>query len=430
MNEEFFKLTGVTIDLIIGLGISIGIGLLIGLERQFNKVVKENEEQLGGIRTYTMLSMLGFLSAFLASEFGQWLFAVSLFCMFAFLGVVYIQLSEKQDNRGSTSEIAAIITFLLGAVVFLKYILLALIVMVVVLVLLAFKPTLHSFVRKLTSEELRAIIQFVIMSALVLPFLPDKNFGPYDLWNLKEIWKMVVLVSGTSLVGYLVAKIVGSKGTLLAGMVGGLVSSTSVALTFSRKSREASGASSFYFAMGILSACTIMFPRILFEVYVVNPRLATQLWVPVLILSVAGFGSAFLIYKIKKGKAGTQDLVLKNPLEFSTAIKFALFYAGIQWLVKFSSEKFGDNGTYVAGALSGITDVDAITLSMAKMATDNSSALLAINTILIAALSNTIVKFIIVLSLGSMDLRKTAIIGFSSIFFAGVGYFIYDLFNK
>ena len=203
------------------------------------------------------------------------------------------------------------------------------------------------------------------------------------------------------------------------------MSSTSVSLTFSRKSRSVSGAASFYFAMGILSACTIMFPRILFEVYVVNPALANQLWLAILLLSVAGFGAAFLIYKIKKGRTDNQDLVLKNPLEFSTAIKFALLYAGIQWLVKYSSEKFGDQGTYIAGALSGITDVDAITLSMAKLAADTNNPSIAINTILIAALSNTIVKFIIVLSIGSSELRKTVIIGFSSIFAAGLAYFLF-----
>jgi uncharacterized membrane protein (DUF4010 family) len=315
---------------------------------------------------------------------------------------------------------------MLGALVFFKFILFALIIMVVLLLLLVFKPGLHGFVKKLTKEELHAIILFVIMSALVIPFLPDKNFGPYGLWNLREIWKMVVLVSGTSLVGYMIAKILGNKGTVLAGIVGGLVSSTSVALTFSRRSKLSAGPSSFFYAMGIISACTIMFPRILFEVYVVNRELAKELWIPVILISVAGFAAAFLIYKIKKGKADGENLPLKNPLDLKTAIKFALFFAGIQWLVKFANDKFGDNGTYLAGAISGITDVDAITLSMAKMGSGD-QADLAINTILIAALSNTLVKFIIVMVLGSVQLRKTAFIGFCAIFFTGLGYFLYRL---
>ena len=133
---------------------------------------------------------------------------------------------------------------------------------------------------------------------------------------------MVVLVSGTSLVGYMIAKLLGNKGTLVAGIVGGLVSSTSVALTFARRSKLASsGSSSLFYAMGIISACTIMFPRILFEVYVVNPALSQQLWLPVILVSIAGFVAALFIYKIKKAKADAESLPLKNPLDFITAIK-------------------------------------------------------------------------------------------------------------
>jgi uncharacterized membrane protein (DUF4010 family) len=428
MNEDFAKITGFTMDHLIGFLISVGIGFLIGLERQFTKEVNEKEEQFAGIRTYTMVSIFGYLAAFLSAQFGAWLFGIILSGFFVFVIVSYFQIARTPGNRGGTSEIATIITFLLGALVFLKFILFALIIMVFLLILLVFKPTLHGFVKKLNREEVHAIILFVIMSALVIPFLPDDNFGPYDLWNLKEIWKMVILVSGTSLVGYMIAKILGNKGTLWAGLIGGLVSSTSVSLTFSRRSKlSKSDAASFFYAMGIISACTIMFPRILFEVYVVNRALAQQLWIPVILVTIAGFGAAFLIYKIKKGKADSESLPLKNPLDLSTAIKFALFFAGIQWLVKFCSERFGDNGTYFAGAISGITDVDAITLSMAKMASGGEHSVLAINTILLAALSNTLVKFIIVMTLGSVQLRKTAFIGFCAIFLTGLAYFCYNI---
>ncbi|HEX8334778.1 MAG TPA: MgtC/SapB family protein [Segetibacter sp.] len=427
MDEEFSKLSTFTIELITRFAISVGIGFLIGLERQFSKEVKENEEQFAGVRTFTLVCIFGFLSAFLASALGAWLFGVAFICLLALVIVSYLRLSTEPGNKGGTSEITTILTFLLGAMVFLNYILFALIVMAVMLLLLAFKPMLHGFVDKLNRKELIAIIQFVIMSALVIPFLPDDDFGPYGLWNLKEIWKMVILVSGTSLVGYMIAKMVGNKGTLLAGIVGGLVSSTSVALTFSRRSKQASGASSFFYAMGIISACTIMFPRILFEVFVVNQNLAKQLWLPILIITLAGFGAAFFIYKLKKGKTDSGDLALKNPLNFSTAIKFALLYAGIQLLVKFCSETFGDNGTYLAGAISGITDVDAITLSMAKVARGSTDSTLAINTILLAALSNTLVKFIITMTVGSVDLRKPAMIGFGCIFLAGLACFGYLL---
>jgi uncharacterized membrane protein (DUF4010 family) len=217
MDEELSKLSGFTMDHLIGFLISVGIGFLIGLERQFSKEVKEKEEQFAGVRTYTMVSIFGYLAAFLAATYGPWLLGVILSGLFVFVIVSYIQLSKTPGNRGGTSEIATIITFLLGVLVFQKAILFALIIMVFLLLLLVFKPSLHGFIKKLTREELHAIILFVIMSALVIPFLPDDNFGPYDLWNLKEIWKMVILVSGTSLVGYMIAKILGNKGTLWHG---------------------------------------------------------------------------------------------------------------------------------------------------------------------------------------------------------------------
>ena len=341
MNEEFEKMTGFSLDLLIGFGIAVGIGFLIGLERQFSKQVKEKEEQFAGVRTFTMISIFGFLSAFLSREFGNWMIALSLFGLFSLIIVSYFQLSKAPGNKGGTSEIAAVITFLLVRWRFLQFILFALLIMVVLLLLLAYKPSLHLFIKKLKQEELYAIIQFVVMSAIILPFLPDKNFGPYDLWNLRDIWKMVVLVCGVSLVGYMVAKIIGDTGTLVAGIVGGLVSSTSVALTFSRRSKESAAGAAFFLAMGIIGACTIMFPRILFEVYVVNSNLAKQLWLPIGLITVAGLGSALLMYKFHKGKSDSGELELKNPLNFGTAIKFALLYAGIQWLVKFCSEEFG-----------------------------------------------------------------------------------------
>ena len=425
MDNVSSHLSDLNTDHLIGLAISIGIGFLIGMERQFSKEAQEHQEQFAGLRTFTMVAIFGFISAVLSSMMAAWIFGATLVCVFAFVIASYLQLSKKPGNKGATSEFALLITFVLGGLVFLGMVLFALIVMVVMLLLLTFKPTLHLFVEKLKRQELLAIILFVVMSALVIPFLPDDNFGPYDLWNLKEIWQMVVLVSGTSLVGYMIAKFMGERGTMIAGLVGGIVSSTSVALTFSRKSMEtASASSSFYYAMGIISACTIMFPRVLFEVYVVNTELFLQLWIPILVISLAGFGSAVLVYTFRKGKPGSDGLILKNPLDLATAIKFAMLYAAIQWLVKYGGENFGNNGTYIAGAISGITDMDAITLSMAKMAKAGGDSAIAINTILIAALTNTLVKFMIVLSVGSIELRKTAFFGFCAIFLTGLAYFL------
>lgn len=426
--NELTNITDEMVSYLVRLAICIGIGFLIGLERTFSKKHNKEEEEFAGLRTHTLIAIFGFLAALLSRFTGLWFLGIAFGGMVAFVIVSYIRLSSSGGSTGGTSEIAAILTFLLGVLVFYNSVLLALIITVVVLLLLTYKPSLHLFVHKLSQEELRAIIKFVIISALVIPFLPADNFGPYDLWNLKDIWKMVILVSGTSLIGYLIAKLLGNKGTMAAGLVGGLVSSTAVALTFSKRSKESTGDNgAFYYAMAIISACTVMFPRILFEVFVVNPQLSLQLWIPIAAITAAGFGGAYFIYKKRRGTKEDSSLPLENPLNFWTAIKFALFFAAVMLLVQYSSENFGDKGTYVAGALSGITDVDAITLSMAKRANNSGNDAVAINTILLAALSNTMVKFGIVVALGSRQLLKTAAIGFIAIFATGLGFFIYFL---
>lgn len=429
MDEQFTTISGTTTEYLIRLAISIGIGFLIGLERSYSQKKNEEEEEFAGLRTFTLVSVMGFLSALLTTFTGMWLLGVTLGGMIAFVIFSYYRLSAASGGAGGTTEIATILTFMLGVLVFFELILLALAITVVILLLLAFKPSLHLFVKKLSKQELVAIIQFLIISALILPFLPDENFGPYNLWNLKDIWKMVILVSGTSLVGYIIAKIIGNKGTMVAGIVGGLVSSTAVALTFSKQSKQDAGDNgAFYYAIAIISACTIMFPRVLFEVYVINPQLAQQLWLPITVISLTGFGAAFIIYKRHHEQKDNGSVPLKNPLNFGTALKFALFFAGIMLLVRYSSENFGEKGTYIAGAIAGITDVDAITLSMAKAAKNTASSSVAINTILLASLSNTLVKFCIVLALGSSDLLKISFIGFAAIFSAGLGFLLFYLF--
>lgn len=429
MDDKLISLSDDTAGYLIRLAITVGIGFLIGLERTFSNLgQKQPDEAFAGIRTFTLIGVFGYLSALLAGLTAAWLLGVAFLGLMAFVIVSYYRLSASANSTGGTTEFAAILTFLLGVLVFYNLILLALIITVTVLLLLTYKPSLHLFVRKLSKQELLAIIKFIIISALVIPFLPSSNFGPYSVWNLQDIWKMVILVSGTSLIGYLVAKFVGNKGTMLSGMVGGLVSSTAVSLTFSRRSKTGDHQSAdFYYAMGILSACTIMFPRILFEVFVVNSQLAQQLWIPITAISLAGFGAAFYLYKRHHEKEETETLPLKNPLNFGTAVKFALFFAAVLLLVKYSSENFGDKGTYIAGAISGVTDVDAITLSMAKLAKNSGDNAVAINTILLAALSNTLVKFCIVLALGSRSLLKISAPGFLAVFLTGGGFFLFYL---
>lgn len=395
-----------------------GIGFLIGLEREFAKRVRERdpdqtpeqEKQFAGLRTFTLIALLGFLAALSAHSLGGWFFGIILTGFIALLVTSYIA-SIRRGDIGATSEITALITFLLGGLAYEGHLLFIIIVAVLVLLLLSFKLPLHRFVSMLTEQEVRAIIEFVIISVLVLPFLPNESYGPNGTWNPKEIWSMVILVSGISLVGYLLAKVMGShRGTLLAGVIGGLASSTAVALSFARKGHDGKHPSR-PLALGIIAAAAIMFLRVLLELYVVNRSLALVLTVPLVLIAATGLLTAWWMQRSAPDQRETQP-ALTNPLNFRVALQFAVLYALVRWLVVWADERFGHAGTYLAGALAGITDVDAITLSMARMAQRPEWTTQAMVTILIAATVNTLVKFTIVLVVGGPALRRLVTPGF------------------
>ncbi len=400
-------------ELLLGLIISLALGFLLGLEREYAKRVVDKEEQFAGVRTYTFIALFGFLCAYLSQRFGDWLFITGLLSLIAVVIATYV-MTAKSGSFGITTELSGILAYIIGALVFEGDILLAVIVTVVITSLLSLKLKLHSFIATLTPEEIRAFIQFVIISAVVLPFLPDEPFGPNGVWNLYDIWTMVVLVAGISLAGYLLAKILGArKGTLLAGIVGGLVSSTAVTLSVARRTREHPTASHIVAAVSIIAATAIMYPRILLETWVVNRYLALQLALPVAFITFVALGTAYFIHR-KGGKETTVEVPTKNPLNFSVAIQFALIYMAVLWLMDLASAHYSAQGLYIGSLIFGATDMDAITLSIARKP-GISETLQGMTAVLLATLSNTVMKFLIVVFFGGKSLRKWVALGFGAI---------------
>ncbi len=409
-------MTGELQELLVRLIISLALGFLIGLEREYAKRVVDKEEQFAGVRSYTFIALFGFLSAFLSQHFGDWLFVTGLVGLIAMVIATYV-MTAKSGSYGITTELSGILAYIIGALVFEGEILLSVIVTVVITSLLSLKMKLHSFIATLTPEEIRAFIQFVIISAVVLPFLPDEPFGPNGVWNLHEIWTMVILVTGISLAGYLLAKILGArKGTLLAGIVGGLVSSTAVALSVSRRTREHPNASHVIGAVSIIAATAVLYPRILLETWVVNRHLALQLVLPIAFITLVALGAAFLIHR-KGGKETAVEVPTKNPLNFSVAIQFGLAYMAVLWLMDLVSAQYSAQGLYIGSLIFGATDMDAITLSIAGKP-GIADTLRGMTAVLLATLSNTVMKFLIVVFFGDKSLRKWVGLGFGAIFLA------------
>ena len=416
--QELDLIEGGYQSLLARLLISAGIGLLIGTEREYSHRVVEKEESFAGVRTYTFIGLFGFLAAFLGERIGGWILIAALLGFVTLVIVTYV-MTARSGSFGITSELSAILTFLLGVLVFDGHILFAILVAVIVTGLLSLKFKLHRLIATFTPEDIRAIIQFVIISALVMPFLPEENFGPRDVWNLREIWTMVILVTGIGLAGYLLSKIVGTKkGTLLTGILGGLVSSTATTLGFSKQARAKTGASQMLATVSIIAATATLYPRILLETWAVNRDLAMQMLAPIMFITLVAFGIAYAVHR-REGSAKVAEVPLTNPLNFTVALQFALIYMAVQWLMSLASERYHAEGLYMASMVFGATDMDAITLSIARKNLDPES-LQGVTAVLLATLSNTVMKYLIVVFFGDRVLRKYVGIGFGAIFIATV----------
>ncbi|MDH5176079.1 MAG: DUF4010 domain-containing protein, partial [Gammaproteobacteria bacterium] len=329
---------------------------------------------------------------------------------------------SSPDSVGLTTEISAIATFLLGALAAHGQRELTVGLGVVIAAVLAYKQPLHVFVGKLGTDDVYAVLRLLLATFIVLPLLPDEPLDPWDALNPQSLWLLVLLISGLSLVGYVLTRLLGAhRGLPLTGVTGGLVSSTAVTLSFARQSRETQyAAATPAIASGILLAWTVSFVRVLIEVLVVNRSLLPVLLPEIVAMTVVAgaFGGWFLH---RAGHAAeAQGVPLRNPFSLTSAIKFAALFAAVLLVVKLVQSYAPETGLYYVAALAGTTDVDAITLSLAQYARSGNPQVAA-HAITIAVLCNTVVKTGMVLALGTVQLRKSILLATGGILAAGLG---------
>jgi uncharacterized membrane protein (DUF4010 family) len=422
IQTDSFQLT--QLGFFIRMLVATGIGFVIGLEREHDSIMKK-EEIFAGVRTFVFVVLVGFLTTLLSVVFTPWILAIGLLAVSLFVAVSYWN-SASKGSIGGTTEFATLIAFLLGATTFMGYVESSLALMVVILVFLSLKVKLKSFIKQITQTELFAFIQFVIIVLLIFPFLPDKTLGPLDVFNPRELGWVIILTSGLGFVGYMLMKFMGSdRGILLTGFVGGLVSSTVVSWVFSKKSKEVPELS-INCAVAILAASTIMVVRVSIWVIIFNPALLQSLIIPLALILIAGFGSALFFYRKQQSLSKVDaDIPLGKPLNLGEAVFFGILYTAILLLVSYANNQFGAKGIFVTTAIAALTDIDAITISVTKLAGNTVSMLTAQNAILLATLCNTIVKIGISLWFGSKALKKYVLIGYGLIFLSGlVGFLI------
>lgn len=403
--------------------VALGIGLVLGLEREFSSSKKN--EIFAGLRTLSIVSLLGFVCALLNYLISPWFFSLGFLSVIILVSISYWVSSNKGDI-GGTTEFTSIFTYLLGGLTFLGHIELSLAFTVIIVVLLSLKLKFKSIIGQITQTELSAFIRFVIIALLILPFLPDTNFGPYNVINPSEIGWIIVLTSGIGFVGYILMKFLDSKvGLLLTGVFGGMVSSTVISWVFSKRSKEHPALSSSY-AIAIFAAATVMIGRVLVWVFIFNPSMVHGLILPISIMIITAIGVTFYFYKKHNpNQADSEKIPLGDPLNIRDAVFFGFIYTAILILVSYASANYGDSGIYISSAISALTDIDAITISVSKLGGNTVQFLTAQNAILLATLTNTLVKIGLSLWFGSKQLKKYVLIGYGLIFVAGIiGFFI------
>lgn len=390
---------------------TLGIGLLVGMERE------RQPGSAAGLRTFALVAMLGCLSALLTEKAGgPWFLVAGLLVISAAMIASNFSTGQEEQYRGFTSEAAIIVTYGLGAAVWFGYATLAVMLAITTTVLLYFKAELKAISERTTPKDINSILQFAVLSLVILPILPNHDFGPYNAINPRQVWWMVVLISGLALAGYLALRIIGARhGAALLGIFGGLASSTATTMMFSRHARDHAHLVRMA-AIVVLIANVMVMIRLWLVASVVAPTLA----MPVAIVFACGIvpGVAMAAYGWKVlNAAGELPLPeVKNPTELKTAVSFGLLYAIVLLASAGLQDIAGNSGLYIVALASGLTDADASVLSTLRMFNlDKVVARDAVIAVTLALLANLAFKIGLVVSIGGKLLVRHALPGLCAI---------------
>jgi len=400
MSRPAVGISSISVDLdldaFIGVIVAILGGAAVGVERQRSGHATGPDARLGGIRTFTLLGTLAGIAGYL-TEAG---FAITaaLLVSGALALVVAGYVRASKNDIDATTEVAALVVIGAGILAGLGQLRLSAALTTITVLLLAEKPRLHGFVARLDEPTMLAAARFAVMSIVILPLLPDGPFGPGPGIKPRDLWMLVLLFSGMSFVGYIAQRLSGASGYPLTGLLGGLVSSTSVTLTFARlsKSQPQQGAP---LATGVVAACTIMFLRIAVAVAILDasvlPTLARYLAAPF----VAGIVALVVAWRSLRASREEPPSVT-NPLQLRNAIELALLFQVVLYVVFYVRGWVGDNGLLVSGFIVGLTDVDALTMSMTRSVASGTAIEAASRAIVMGVIANSIMKAVIAFGIG------------------------------
>ncbi|MCE1238499.1 MAG: MgtC/SapB family protein [Azonexaceae bacterium] len=390
---------------------ALGIGLLIGMERE------RRPDSAAGLRTFALVAMLGCLFAMLGESSGvPWLLAVGLVVISVAMIASNFSTQQEEKYRGFTSEAAIVVTYALGAAVWFGHATVAVMLAIATTVLLYFKAELKQFSERMTPRDINSMLQFAVLSLVVLPILPSGNFGPYGAINPRQVWWMVVLISGLALAGYLALRIIGARhGAAVLGIFGGLASSTATTMMFSRHAAE-HGHLVRMSAIVILIANVMVMIRLGIIAGIVAPGLVGPIAIVFACGVVPGVAMAAWGWKILNEAGDLPMPEVKNPTELKTAISFGLLYALVLLAAAWLQDVAGNSGLYIVALASGLTDADASVLSTLRMFNlDRVAAGDAVIAVTLALFANLVFKIGLVLSIGGRPLARQALPGLLAI---------------
>ncbi len=410
-------------ELFFRLGLAFALGLIIGFQRE------RTGPSVAGVRTFPLISLCGFFVALLAEPFDGSVVAAGLLALAALLWVGFLKGKQVEEaDYGITTEMAAVLVFAIGAYLATGvHIELAIVTGGAAAIVLYLKEPLHGLIARMNSKDIRAVMQFVLIAFVILPLLPDQGYGPGDILNPREIWMVVVLITGISLLSYALQKGVGERsGAVMSGLLGGLISSTATTVTYSKRAKNQSDGESSekLVVLIIVLASTSALVRILAEVVVIAPSVFPEIALP-LVIMVAIMGLASVAAYLRTRGQQISLPSPSNPSEVKAAVVFGLLYAGVLFLSSLARKHFGSQGLYAVALITGLTDVDAITISTAKLINkEQISPAIGWRVMLIASLANLAFKAGIVGLMGGRRLFRKVFIFFGTAIAAGTGILI------
>lgn len=389
------------IEILSRLGLALAIGFLIGVERGWREREEQEGERAAGLRTFALIGLFGGLWGALSPVLGPIPLGIAFLALAGAVTLFRWRETESEGAFGMTTLVAAFLAFVLGVYAVLGDMVVASAAGVATAALLAAKEWLHAWLKVLTWAELRAALILLAMTFVALPVLPDRDFGPYDALNPYDLWLMTIAIAGVSFIGYVAVKYAGARhGALIAGIAGGLVSSTATTLDLARKAKTAPEAWRLNLA-GALAASATMFVRVGVVVAIFGAALLDWLLAPLAAAAVITVGAALLLNPPwMKATAAAGEAALRNPFELREVLAFGAILAVVLVVARGLTETFGGEGSVAFAALAGLADVDAITLSMTEMAGRASTRGLAALGVLVAVASNTLAKSVLALVVG------------------------------